>query len=156
MFAIQKFKAEHVNGMKVQETQDRAQMLSRWGFDDWKQLEQQDLCYSAWRDDVLIGIGGIMPQWPGRAQAWMLVMDLNETSQERSRKWMWAFRAIGRFLDGVQKFKKFRRIETTVDLSFSKGHRLAKMLGFHAEGILVAYDPAGRDHVMYARVKKNG
>ncbi len=99
--------------------------------------------FSGFKGDRLIGCSGLFPIWPGRWQAWA-VYSLDVGRYEMLKIYRWT----RDFLDA----HRYRRVETTVLTDFEAGHKFATMLKFKKEGILRAYDPAGRDHTMYSRV----
>jgi RimJ/RimL family protein N-acetyltransferase len=94
----------------------------------------------------VIGCAGVLPQWPGRAIAWALL-----TRELTSRHFLRVHYKVMGVLDEAQR-RGSRRIETSVDAGFDAGHRWARALGFRPEGLMRAYSPDGRDHVLYACV----
>ena len=101
------------------------------------------MAFTGMVDGEVIGCAGCIEQWDNRAVAWALI------SKDAGRHMVSAHRAV----DGFLKQAPWRRIETTVDSSFSAGHRWMRMLGFSHEGRMIAYGPAGQDFDMYARVR---
>jgi len=95
-------------------------------------------------DGRVVGCAGVLPQWPGRAIAWALL-----TRDLTARHFLRVHLKVLRVLRGAQD-RGVRRIETTVDAGFDAGHRWARLLGFRPEGLMRAYSPDGRDHVLYA------
>lgn len=94
----------------------------------------------------IIGCAGIVPQWPGRAVAWALL-----TRELSAAHFLRAHHKVAAVLHAAHR-DGHRRIETTVDAGFDAGHRWVRALGFAPEGLMRAYSPEGRDHVLYARV----
>ena len=48
----------------------------------------------------------------------------------------------------------FQRIEASVDVDFTAGHRWLRSLGFKCEAAMMqAFDPMGRTHSLYALVR---
>ena len=101
-------------------------------------------------DGQIIGSSGLVPKWPGVWVGWALV---SKTMAHNLRHAYEAFRATRNFIDEAMMNDDCHRVECTVLLDFEKGHTYAKKLGFKAEGVLRCYDPRGRDHVMYSRIK---
>jgi hypothetical protein len=93
-----------------------------------------------------VGCAGVLPQWPGRAFAWALL-----TRELTARHFLRVHHKVSDVLHRAQ-CNGTRRVETTVDAGFDAGHRWTRALGFKPEGLLRAYSPEGRDHVLYARV----
>jgi hypothetical protein len=103
---------------------------------------------------AVIGCAGILPQWPGRAIAWALL-----TRGLTARHFLHAHHKVAAVLRAAHAPVSeggggLRRIETSVDAGFDAGHRWARALGFEPEGLMRAYSPDGRDHVLYARVQE--
>lgn len=87
--------------------------------------------------------GGTLEQWPGRHIAWALF------SKTAGRHMTYITRHT---LDYLARAKG--RIETVVRADYEKGHRWAALLGFERESYLVAYGPAGEDHVGYVKFNR--
>lgn len=101
---------------------------------------------------LVVAAGGLVPQWPGRAVAWML---FGEAVRPRHR--VAAFHFARAWMDAVQsEAKELRRIDCTVPLDFAAGHRYARRLGFKEEALFVAYAPDGAAHVQYVRLAEEG
>lgn len=95
----------------------------------------------------LIGAGGLVPHWRGRAEGWWL------TGQcARPRHLVRAVRLAREFLDASQCDPAFRRIEIFIRAGEPWASSFARALGFTCEGRLQAWDPAGRDMVLFARI----
>lgn len=95
-------------------------------------------------DGTVVGAAGCMEVWKGRAVTWALL------STEAGKDFVQATRMVRRYLD----VQPYRRIEATVDTSFDQAHRWVSLLGFRKESdCMKSYDPDGRDHALYARVR---
>lgn len=95
-------------------------------------------------DGVPIGIAGVIPKWPGTVHVWALL-------SPACGPWM---REIIHFVRHVLAGLPQPRIEATCVCEFELGHRFLKVLGFKMEAErMVKFDPAGRDHALYARVR---
>jgi hypothetical protein len=92
----------------------------------------------------IVGCAGVLPQWPGRAIAWALL-----TRELTAHHFLRAHHKVTSVLRSAHR-RGTRRIETSVDAGFDAGHRWAWALGFRPEGLMRAYSPEGRDHVLYA------
>lgn len=110
---------------------------------DFTELAEQGLVWTVEHDGVILGIGGLEPQWENRATVFALLSD------DSGPHFKAIHSAVVEFLDNAP----YRRIEATVDVGFKQGHRWVKMLGFELEGYMRAYRPDGADMLIYARIK---
>ena len=110
---------------------------------DFTELAEQGLVWTVEHDGVILGIGGLEPQWENRATVFALLSD------DSGPHFKAIHSAVVEFLDNAP----YRRIEATVDVGFKQGHRWVKMLGFELEGYMRAYRPDGADMLLYARVR---
>jgi RimJ/RimL family protein N-acetyltransferase len=94
------------------------------------------------------GVGGVLPQWRGRAVAWALIAEILT-----AREFLRAHHKVAAVLATARR-DGWRRIETTVDAGFDAGHRWVRALGFVPEGLMRGYSPEGRDHVLYAQLSE--
>lgn len=123
-----------------------AEMCSGDGFAQ-RALAVSGLSYAMLDGAELIGGGGLVPMWPGRAEAWQLT-----SRHARPRQLVRGVAMAAHVLDARQRDPSFRRIEAYVRcdqvwaLSFIAG------LGFAREGRLAAWDPGGRDVWICSRV----
>jgi hypothetical protein len=100
--------------------------------------------YTAVCEGEILGCGGVVPVWQGRAIAWSFI------SNNAGPHFVAITRAVRKFLDDQPQ----DRIETTVDMEFADGHRWARMLGFKLEaGRMAKYRPDGGTCSLYARVR---
>lgn len=100
--------------------------------------------YTAVCEGEILGCGGVVPVWQGRAIAWSFI------SNKAGPYFVAITRAVRKFLDDQPQ----DRIETTVDMEFADGHRWARMLGFKLEaGRMAKYRPDGGTCSLYARVR---
>jgi len=109
-----------------------------------KALTEAGLVWTCEKHGTIIAIGGLIPLWENRAQAWMLIAGDLKTNMIGLHR-------------GVKKFlakAPYRRIEATVDIGFKEGYRWLKMLGFEIEGYMKAYRPDGGDMMLFARVRR--
>ena len=97
----------------------------------------------------VLACAGLVPHWPGRAEAWMLV-----TRAARKRDLVQAVRRCQVALNAAQCLPEFRRIEMYVRASEPWACRFAHSLGFLAEGVLRAWDPEGRDMILFSRISQ--
>lgn len=98
------------------------------------------------RGDVVLGFGVLAQFWKNRAQASLFL-----SSATGRYDLLWAIRNLSEYLDEAQR--DCTRIECSVLSNFSQGHRMAEVLGFRPEGLMRQYDPLGRDHTLYSRIR---
>lgn len=110
---------------------------------DFTELSAAGYAWTAEVDDVILGIGGLLPQWENRALIWALV------SESAGNHFPAIHKSVQRFINAAP----FRRIEATVDVGFKQGCRWIELLGFEIEGYMKAYRPDGADMLLYARVR---
>ncbi len=103
--------------------------------------------FAALDGGYVLGAGGLVRFWHGRALAWMLPGRFAELRHIRE-----AARFARRWLDGMQRAPEFRRIECHVLAGFRPGMRFVRELGFTAEATLEAWDADGNDHVQFKRI----
>lgn len=96
---------------------------------------------------LVLGAGGVIPLWPGRAGAWMIA-----GADSKPHHLLLALRWLRGFLDELQHDTAYRRIECTVKDGFAPGMRWAAMLGFAREGLMPGYAPDGSAHHLFARM----
>ncbi len=106
--------------------------------------------WSGAADGRIVGCAGVLAQWPGRAICWALL-----SRDLRTHDFQRVHRKVTAVLARVHA-EGTRRIETSVDAGFDAGHRWVRALGFAPEGLMRAYSPEGRDHLLYARIAHGG
>jgi len=110
---------------------------------DLTPLSDKGLAWTVEHDEVVIGIGGLSPQWENRAIVWaLLAADIGPH-----------FPAIHRSVRKFLVHAPYRRIEAHVDVGFKQGVRWMKMLGFECEAYMKAFRPDGADMLLFARVR---
>lgn len=119
--------------------------------DEVARVTQHGLGWAMLEGGYVIGAGGIAPVWFGRAVVWLLPGENTEP-----RHLVVAYRFIRRWLDALQEFPAFRRIEAAVRFDFAEGHRFARGLGFRHEGLMRFWGPDGTSHHLYARLRGEG
>lgn len=135
------FHVEHLLGMELQPAQ---QYMAPWvEGDDIRSLEGPWSFTAAWDGDV-VACGGLSPVWASRAVGWAY---LSPAAGAVMRP---LTRGVRFLLDACP----WERVEITVDLHFTAGHRWARLLGFEQEaGCLRKAGIAGQDVSLYARVR---
>lgn len=104
--------------------------------------------FAALDGGYILGAGGLVPIWRGRALAWML-----PGLFARPRHLLEAARFGRGWLDHKQLFPEFRRLECQVLAGFARGRHFVEALGFVQETPpLEAWDAAGNDHIQFKRI----
>lgn len=121
------------------------------------QLEKMPNMWTVFHDDMPLLCGGTIQHWPGRYEGWAF---LNKNTGRHMR---YATRVA------IEKLWWPKgRVEFVVRRDFDKGHRWARMIGFHVEqmpgleveklprdlvvpGQMREYGPDGEDMVAYVR-----
>lgn len=137
------FKARHLLRMSVQPAQrDAIKTLTET---DLRALETPNT--GTLLDDLgePVVCCGAVEMWRNRAYVWTYLSDrITARNFRHIHSWARAFLAE----------LPYRRIEAAVDVDFEAGHRWVRSLGFTPEAaVMRAFDPAGRDHSLYALVK---
>lgn len=96
----------------------------------------------------VIGMG-LLHHWAGLAEAWALI-----SKEARPRHIVEAVRAANHFLDLRQRDPAFGRIEMFCRADRAWVKNFAAALGFEREGLLRRRDPAGRNHLIFGRVRE--
>ena len=122
-------------------------LFDGFGFDGWLDLEHQGDAFSFFRDDLLLGICGVVLSAESRGNAWMLISE-----GITPRDLLFLTREGVKVLDRYQLDPSYKRLETTVRNDFHNGHRWAKRLGFSMECVMPCYDAAGNAHALYSRI----
>jgi hypothetical protein len=100
-------------------------------------------------DGMVIGAGGVAQHWPGRAEAWLMLVP-GATLRQRTA----ALRRCQDRLTELQRFDAFRRIEMYVQAGTPWCAGFARTMGFRLEGTAEAWSPNGQDYHLYARVAR--
>lgn len=142
------FRPEHLPMLQLQAAQAYLQPLV--ARPDYAAALTGPYAWSGLIGHNVIGCAGLLPQWPGRAIAWALL-----TRELSAAHFLRAHHKVIAVLRSAHA-NGIRRIETTVDAGFDAGHRWARALGFSPEGLMRAYSPDGRNHVLYAHIREKG
>ena len=98
-------------------------------------------------DDVLACVG-VSPQRKGVCAAWAFL------SARAIGKPVFLTRSVRRFLDTIEQYDGYRRIEAAVAVEHGAGHRWIRSLGFEHEGRMKNYGVGGQgDFDLYARTR---
>jgi len=111
---------------------------------DLTDLSNLGLAWTGEHAGQVIACGGLLPHWPGRATAWMLI------GQSAGPH----FAAIHKHVARGLLTHPYRRVEAHVDVGFTAGIRWMKMLGFEMEAYKRAYRPDGADMLEFVRIRR--
>ena len=132
-------KQEHLDKVRMQGGQEYASQLLT---PEAKAALEGGMSFSVIDGDEVLGCGGVVEYWDGRAAVWALL------SGNCGRRFTAIHRAVATFFD----LKRYRRLEATTATEFEAGHRWLKMLGFKMETERMrGYLPNGADASMYVR-----
>ena len=102
-------------------------------------------------DGRVLAAGGLIPQVPGRALAWLML-----SAAARRGERVLALRQVQTVLAERHADPAFRRIEMFVRAAEPWCGSFGQLMGFEREGLLRAWDELGRDYVLFARVREGG
>lgn len=102
------------------------------------------LAWTGIENERLVGCAGLVKKWEGNYSCWAVF------AHQKTKAWPAIVRKVHREMEAL----KARRIEMTVVQGFDQGCRLAFMLGFEVEGLLNNYGPDGKNHFMFAKVRR--
>jgi len=97
-------------------------------------------------DGQIVACGGIIPIWPGLAEAWIAVTPLARQHTH------FLYRHVLAFLEVVTTTYSLRRIEAHVNAGFHRAVVFAKRLGFRIDAPLLKYGPNGETFYLMSRV----
>jgi len=111
-------------------------------YGEW--LSSNSCCaYTIMHGDNVVGAGGAIEIWEGRAEAWLLL------DKEAGRVMNGVHRIATRFLNALPH----SRVETGCEVGWPEAHRWLSMLGFDHERTARKYTPSGRDIDIYVRIR---
>lgn len=112
-------------------------------------LQRPNLSFAMLDGGELVAGGGLVPLWHGRAEAWQLT-----SRRARPRQLAAAAKFARQVMDARQRDPAFRRIEAFVRADAGWALSFLRALGFVREGLLRAWDPAGRDMWICSRISE--
>ena len=142
-YEVVPFQAWHMCGFSVREKIGMGFKQS-----DWEIVESLETSRTMLKDGRPTVCAGLIPRWHGNADAWLWI-DEGAENRDIAR----AGREVTKFLDHMQSFGQYRRVQTTVNVEYESWNNWCKSLGFEYEGVAAKYDPLGNDHCMYARIR---
>ncbi len=103
--------------------------------------------YTAVKNDVILGVGGINWFWPKVGEIWLiLTKDVQSCPIE-------SYRTIRRIFEIVTKQNDFKRLQAVARTNWREAVRIVEKLGFTREGTMKKYCPNGDDVYMYSLIK---
>ena len=145
MIKVIPFEPEHIYGMKplIENENLESALLN---MDYLNALKQLGAAFSGFTPDgKCVGAAGIKQINSKTYEGWAIL------SKDSNKHIKSILRAVDMFIKNYFEFDVANRIQATVRLSYDKGHRFARLLGFSPEGILHNYE-YGEDYMMYGRV----
>ncbi len=144
MIEVARLKPENIYGIEKHKASKHIELLSKEDAETLCNLPDSYALFS--ETGRLIGIGGVVPRWPGRGEGWILLAPkVREHLDE-----------IAKIANAILSKCEINRIEIAVACGFEAGHIWAEKLWFRKEAdCLESYDEKGNDCAMYARVKNS-
>jgi hypothetical protein len=103
--------------------------------------------FTAWIEDEVMFIGGMIPLFTGVAEVWSLTGEPVALYPKAFHK------AVNKMLDYWDSLYNLHRIQCKVVSEHERSREWLKRLGFQEEGLMRKYDAKGNDYYMYARVR---
>lgn len=118
MIDVERLTPEHLTGFTPHQVMDipRESMFEEFSKSDGD-------VWAFKHEGRVVGIGGLIPLWPGRAMAWMVM------EKDSGRGMIALTRFLPHFIDAYG----FARVEMWVSAGFDLGFRWAQLLGFQLE-----------------------
>lgn len=139
---LRKCRQEHIRYIAPQDGQSEIQLA--YMQPDMKHVFENEFTLSAWKGSTCVGAAGLIQIMPHYAVAWAFI------AKGAGPHMLEAVRAMRNVMDK----STFERIEMRVDTKFYKGHKLARLLGFHVEAPKMRKTGAFKeDETLYARVR---
>lgn len=139
------FKAEHGRYIAERRMNNDLMKVRPEYYDMLDQLEKPGMSWTGIVDDKIIAAGGMINMWGNVYEGW--VMATNDIHKHPIQ----TARIIKKIFDKVMIDNKVERLQTTVRSDFETGHKFAKWLGLHSEGVMKKYMD-NNDYDLYARL----
>jgi hypothetical protein len=142
MINIVPFKIEHFDQMELanrgwQRREDRLLFAS---------YPSRGPAFTLMSEDNPVCAGGIVPLWPGVAEAWMLI------SKYVNQYPLSVYKSVSSvMLDIIEKMELFR-VQTVIKEDDKTAIRWIERLGYTREGLLRQFGPDRQDYFIYGRV----
>jgi len=126
---------------------DAVELFNPASFKD--RVLRQEIAVAAIDGGFVIGAGGLVIHWPGRAEGWWLM-----TSFANRRHLARCTHYSRRQLDRLITNPVYRRVEMIVKASHPWRETFAEALGFEREARMTSWCPDGLDWDLYARISE--
>lgn len=143
----EQFKPEHAYELadQVMQGPEKTGSFRDLGRLTWETVVDLGIAVSGFRDDVLIGSGGVLCPCPDHARAWaMFSVDITLDDM------LWVRGEGLNFLNTLQVRPEYKRIEVILRLSSEREIVWAEMFGFTPQHDMLVRD----DSMIYARIAK--
>lgn len=142
---VVQFKPNHFRELVVQNQQEDVFAKIMDPAND-SSYDYGDYAWTGYSPEGIVMCGGLIPRTEVCADGWVLISKFFP-------KYVIPYtRKVIEKLDMIQRDHGFHRIQASVDLEFTQGHRWAKLLGFKPEGVMRKYRPGGLDSMLYGRI----
>lgn len=144
-YSVLLFSPDHLRLMEAQaEQSDDYREMLKMNNGHWEKITNS---FTVCREDLIIACGGLVHHWSGRGELWIILSFKLDRSDM-----LFLHRTVKKFLDDCHD-SGYTRLEASVLEGFVAGHKWLKMLGFEPEGIMRSYDPSGKTHTSYSRIR---
>lgn len=144
-YRIEICKPEHFYKIQAR-PYDNAMMFKDNGADKYiSHYATSSFAFTAFYGDSIIAIGGILPIWPGAAEAWMFIGD------DLAKHKRFIYKSVKNKIEDSFKFLNLQRLQMVCLTSYEKAGIFAEHLGFVKEGTMEKYTN-GEAYDLYARV----
>jgi len=145
---IMPFKPEHLNGLDWQSLTEGS-MLGAMP-EGWRRgalaRAAAGWAFSGFEQGQWLGAAGLLPWWPGVAEAWLLLAPAGRKVP------LAAVRALKKGLETLIQTMRVHRLQASVRADFGQARKMAEVLGFHEESRMAKYGPDGADYLRYVRL----
>jgi hypothetical protein len=104
--------------------------------------------YTAFLNDKVFACGGIVINWKGCGEVWLL------PSPEALKHPIALFKIVKKWVKKFIEEEDMVRLQAPIEASKTVNRKFIEHLGFHAEGVLECYGLQGQDHIMYALINR--
>src|SRR3990167_8540466 len=141
------FKAHHIEYLNMRPLDEKVFLSVPHNTATVKMYENSGYSWTGIVDDTVLGMGGVVPVWPGVACGWLL------TGCGIEEYKVFLHKTVNGVINDAIRNLKLHRIETTILVNHSISQRWAERLGFHNEGLMRKFDSNKNDYYRYALVK---
>jgi RimJ/RimL family protein N-acetyltransferase len=113
-------------------------------------VSRRGVGFSGWVDDRLAGCAGLLPLWPGVAEAWLAPTALGRAYP------VFLCRSVRNVLRMAVRDWGLWRVQADVVADHGAGIAFVERLGFRPESVMRRYGPKGEDFLRYAMFPGEG